>query len=177
MVIAASRMVVDLCGLVRRDHDDLDRALHVLVDPTTTADDLTALLDVFQLALAVHVAAEAIVVTWLLNGIVAPPALRMVVAQASYVHDAQQRAAIALAAVSPATSAWYERALELRVLVLDHTTRAELTRWTLQDHVPMILHSTLAARYATERMRVLARTSPLAIAQARASELARRACD
>jgi hypothetical protein len=164
-------MVKDLCGLVRRDHDDLDRALHVLVDPTTTNDELIALLDVFRLALAVHVAAEATVIATLLEGMVTPSALRMVVGLTHEEHAVEQRAAAALAAVSPGSSEWYERALELRVHVLDHAARAELTRWTLQDHIPMALHAGLASRYAIERMRVLARTSPVALAQARAAEL------
>jgi hypothetical protein len=53
------------------------------------------------------------------------------------------------------------------VLLLDHASRAELARWTLHDHVPLPLHRALAADYATERMRILARTSPIALARAR----------
>jgi hypothetical protein len=88
-------------------------------------------------------------------------------------HVAQQVAVDALAATRPGSDNWYARALELRVLVLDHATRAELARWTLQDHVPTALHHTLAHDYATERMRVLARTSPIALARATLYPVAR----
>jgi hypothetical protein len=165
-------MVSDLCGLVRRDHDDLDRALTIMVDEATRPDELVCILDVFRLALAVHVAAEATVYEVLLVRIDGPAALRMLVAQAQEEHVEQHRAAERLAATRPASIDWYSHALELRVLVLDHATRAELTRWTLQEHVPSEIHRALASGYATERMRALARTSPTQIAEAQLAQLA-----
>lgn len=160
-------MPSDVCGLVRRDHDDLDHALAAMVDTATRCDELATLLDIFRLALAVHAAAEAKVFGALVAHVATPPALRLLVGQARDEHAAQQAAALVLARTRPGSDDWYGRALELRVLVIDHASRAELTRWTLQDHVPIELHRELASQYATERLLVLSRTSPLAVAEAR----------
>ncbi|HEY1555812.1 MAG TPA: hypothetical protein VGF94_13330 [Kofleriaceae bacterium] len=156
---------------MRRDHDDLDRALVIMVDEATRPDDLAVMLDVFRLALAVHVAAEATVFEVLLARIDGPRALTMLVAQARDEHGAQYHAAERPAKARPASIDWYSRALELRVLVLDHAARAELTRWTLQEHVPVAIHRALASGYATERMRVLGRTSPMQVAEAQLAQL------
>jgi hypothetical protein len=162
-------MIPDVCALVRRDHDDLDRALGAMVDPTTPIGELPALLDVLKLALAVHVAAEGKVFETLLEALHGPEALRMIIEQTRSAHFDQSAALDGLAAARPGSATWYTRALELRVLILDHAERAELARWTLQDHVPLPLHRALARDYATERMRVLARASPIAVARAQLS--------
>ena len=52
---------------------------------------------------------------------------------------------------------------------MDHAVRAELSRSSLHDHVPAELQHELAREYATERMRVLATTSPVALAERRDS--------
>ena len=159
-------MTPDLCALVRRDHDDLDRALAVMADPNTATDELVAMLDVFKLALAVHTSAEAKVFDTLREAVAGPYALQLICEQSEAEHRAQHLMVDVLTATRPGTEAWYAGALELRVLVLDHARRAELARWTLQDHVPAPLHRALGRDYATERMRVLARTSPVAFARA-----------
>jgi hypothetical protein len=163
-------VVPDLCALVRRDHDDLDRALAAMVDAATPVDELAPLLDVFELALAVHVAAEAKVFDTLVAAVPAPPILQLVAAQARDDHAAQQLAADALHAARPGSDDWYARALDLRVLVVEQATRGDLERWTLQDHVPLALGRALAREYATERMRMLARSSPALLARARLAE-------
>ena len=156
-------MIPDVYALVRRDHDDLDRGLAAMVDPMTPAHELGTLLDVVKLALAVHVAAE----TSVFRPLLATPSLQRVAAEARHEHARQQAALDLLALARPASDTWYARALELRVLVLDHAQQAELVRWVLQDHVPAPVLRRLAADYATERMRVLARTSPLLLARER----------
>lgn len=165
-------MVPDLCALVRRDHDDLDRAIVAMLDSQTPHSELVTLVDVFRLALAVHVAAETKVLDALVIRLDPPPALRFVAAQAKREHIAQQDSLDELLRLAPGTGAWFAAVLELRVLLLDHAVRAELTRWSLQDHVPPADQRRLAAEYATERMRVLATTSPLALAVARAHAVA-----
>ncbi len=164
-------MGIDVCGLVRRDHDDLDRALGAMVDPRTSPKELATLLDVFRLALAVHTAAEAKVLDALLARVTGPRTLNMLALQTRVEHVAQRAAAEALVGIRPASIGWYDSALELRVTVMDHAVRAEQTRWTLEDHVPHDIQRVLAAEYATERMRVLASTSPIALAQSRDSLL------
>lgn len=156
-----------MCALVRRDHDDIDRAFAAMVDPATPPRELDDLLDIARLALAVHTAAEARVLELLLAHTTGPRTLALLATQTRLEHIAQHAAAEALTRIRPASIAWYEYALELRVLVLDHAGRADQLRWTLEDHVPRALQHLLGSEYATERMRVLASTSPLAIARRR----------
>ena len=160
-------MVPDVCALVRADHTDLDLALKAMVDPRKRADELRELLDIFRLALAVHVAAESRMYGKLVADVPAPRVLRQIADQSRDEHLAQERAADALGRAPPASDDWFSRALELRVLVLDHAARAELARWSISDHVPVLTQRVLAREYATERMRVLARTSPIALAHER----------
>jgi hypothetical protein len=162
----------DVCALVRRDHDGIDRAFAAMVDPATPPKELSNLLDVLQLALAVHTAAEARVMELLLARTSGPQALSMLVTQTRLEHVAQRAGVDALARIRPESIAWYEYALELRVLVLDHAGRAEQWRWTFEDHVPFGLQRQLGSEYATERMRVLASTSPIAMTQRRDAALA-----
>jgi hypothetical protein len=156
----------DVCALVRRDHDDLDRGLAAMVDAATPPDELTSLLDVFRLALAVHTAAEARVFELLL-GRVSSRSLTSAVSQARREHVAQRAAAEALVQVRPGSISWYEHALDLRVAVVEHAGRAEQLRWTFDDHVPLDVLRALASEYATERLRVLSSTSPLRLAERR----------
>lgn len=170
MLVHLRAMTLDVWGLVRSDHEDLDRALTAMVDPATRPKELANLLEVFRLALAVHTAAEAAVLDLLLSRVRAPRTLGMLATQTRVEHVAQRMAAETLLGVRPASLDWYHHALELRVLVVDHAFRANHTRWTLLDHVPADVRRTLASEYATERMRVLASTSPLLLAQRRDSK-------
>jgi hypothetical protein len=163
---------LDVCALVRRDHEDMDRAFAAMVDPVTPPNELSNLLDVMRLALAVHTAAEAKVLELLLARMTLPRTLGMLVTQTRLEHVAQRAGVDALTRIRPASLAWYEYALELRVLVLDHSGRADQLRWTLEDHVPHDLQRRLGSEYATERMRVLASTSPMIVAQLRDAALA-----
>jgi hypothetical protein len=157
-------MTFDVCALVRRDHDDLDRALGAMVDPATAPKELTNLLEVFRLALAVHTASEAKVLDLLVD---ADRGLGVLATAIRIEHTTQRATADALVSIRPASLGWYDCALELRVLVLDHAARSEQLRWTLEDHVSYRVQRQLAAEYATERMRVLASTSPLILAKRR----------
>jgi len=138
-----------------------------MVDPNTSPKELATLLDIFRLALAVHTASEAKLLETLLARVRGPRTLAMLALQTRIEHVAQRAAADALVAVRPASIGWYDATLELRVTVMDHAARAEQTRWTLEDHVPLEIQKTLAAEFATERMRVLASTSPIVLAQSR----------
>jgi hypothetical protein len=159
-------MVPDLYALVRRDHDDLDQGLAAMLETRTPVEDLPVLLDLFKLALAVHVAAEGKVLGSMVVRSMAPASLRALAAEAHREHVEQQRATDALASQPPGSDAWYASVLELRVLVVDHASRAELSRWAWLELLPGPVCRALASGYATERMRVLARTSPVALARA-----------
>jgi hypothetical protein len=157
-------MMLDVCALVRRDHDDLDRALNEMVDPHTSPAELSNLLDVFRLAHAVHSAAESKVLEKMMTRIGGARTLGILAMQARVEHVAQRAAADSLGLVRPGSIAWYSQALELRVLVLDHASRAELARTTFEEQLPAEIHREMAGEYATQRMRVLATTSPIATA-------------
>lgn len=160
-------MGLDLCGWVRRDHDDLDRALSCMCDAATPPKELANLVEVFRLALAVHSATEAHVLDLLLTRVGGPRTLSMIVTHTRIEHSAQRVAAERLLQIRPASLAWYEHAIALRDLVLDHASRSDRARWTFNDHLPAELHEALATEYARERMRVLGCTSPLDLAQRR----------
>lgn len=156
---------MDLCTIVRRDHDDLDRALRAMVEPTTPAQDLAPLLDGFRLGLAIHVVAECRVLATLITLVRPPGALRTELAQLRGEHVRQQETAERLAVLTPRTDDWYDCALELRVLVLDHAKREEYLRGSFDALIPSTIRRSLVAQYVSERMRLLATTSPLAVAR------------
>jgi len=157
----------DVCALVRRDHEDIDRAFSAMIDPATPPKELSNLLEILRLALAVHSAAEAKLLALLLARAESPRSLTMLACHTRLEHVAQRAAADDLTRMRPASISWYEHAIELRSFVLEHAARAEQMRWTLLDHVSPELYRTLGSEYATERMRVLASTSPLVVAHQR----------
>ena len=157
---------MDLSELVRRDHADLDRALIAMTSTTTPVGELSELLDVFRLALAVHIVAEACVLDVLLGVVTTPrDALRWAIAQVQQEHALQQAVAEDLETIEPGSAAWYDRAVKLRIDVLDHATHAELMRGSLEAHLSCDDRRMLASRFATERMRVLSTTSPMNMAR------------
>lgn len=157
----------DVCVLVRRDHDDIDRAFSAMIDPATPPKELSNLLEILRLALAVHSAAEAKVLDLLLTRAEGPRSLPSLASQSRLEHVAQRSAADALTRLRPGSLGWYEHTIELRVLVLEHAVRADQLRWTVLEHVSPELQKLMGSEYATERMRVLASTSPLALAHQR----------
>ena len=107
-----------------------------MLESRTPVEDLPVLLDLFKLALAVHVAAEGKVLGSMVVRSMAPASLRALAAEAHREHVEQQRATDALATQPPGSDAWYASALELRVLVADHASRAELSRWAWLELLP-----------------------------------------
>lgn len=156
---------MDLCSIVRRDHDDLDRALRAMVEPTTPAQDLAPLLDGFRLGLAIHLVAEWRVLASLITLVRPPGTLRTQLRELRDEHARQQETAERLAVLDPRTDDWYDCVLELRVLVLDHAKREEYLRGTFDALIPATIRRGLVAQYASERMRLLGTTSPLALAR------------
>ena len=136
-----------------------------MLDHETPPCEAVNLLDVFRLGLAVHLVAETRVLSTLVALVRPPPALRLQIAELRREHDVQQQAAERLAELEPCTDTWYARSLELRVLVLDHAKREDYLRAALDDYVPSAVGRGLVAEYATERMKLLATTSPLAVAR------------
>lgn len=157
---------MDFGGLVRRDHDDLDYALRAMASTATPTSELDELLDVYRLALAVHIVAEARVLARIASHVTRPrDALRWALAQVEREHASQRVAAEELTRVAVGTPAWYDRVLRLRIELLDHATREELMHASLEHHVTTDNRRNLASRFATERLHVLSTTSPLELAR------------
>ena len=148
------RVTADLSTLIQSDHDDLNRLLVAMVASATPVCELSERLDSFRLALAVHAAAEANVMRLLLARH-DEPALRAIAELTEAEHLRMQTLAAAMSRSRPGSEQWYADALELRIAALDHATRAELARWTLDDRVVQGRRQILAADYATERFRIL----------------------
>ena len=133
-----------------------------MTSTTQPVADLPELLDVFRLALAVHIVAEARVLHTLLEVVTTPrDALRWVVSQVQREHALHNAAAEDLTAIAPGSARWYDCASRLRSDVLDHATRADLMRGSFEAHLSSTERRMLASRFATERMRVLSTTSPM----------------
>jgi hypothetical protein len=160
--------MVELETLLHHDHEDLELALSMIVDAETAIADLPNLLEVLRLALAVHVTAEARVWDRLLASDPVRP-LQAKLALTRIEHTRQQLAADELARLVAGSSEWYERAIELQAIVLDHAWEIQQPNRSLRVHLDDTTYARLAGSYATERMRVLATTSPVRLAQAMTS--------
>lgn len=159
-------MVVDLCGLVRRDHEDLDRALLAMVEPHKTRETLLGLLNGARLALSAHIEAETEVMQVFMTRSPSRLGMRKHLDEIASQHRAQDAALHAIRNTSPGTTSWYFRVVELRVLVLDHASREPYLRAALSEHISDEDNRQLARDYATERLRQLALMYPFELARA-----------
>jgi hypothetical protein len=156
-------MAKDFLALLRRDHDELDRGLTELVEPSTHVGEMRVTLDGVRLGLAAHSEAEDIVLSVVLTWFEAPPRLQVLAAQGRAAHLAQEAALAALVGSRPGSNAWRDRALELRDLVRSHASEEESQLLPLlREHAPDHLFQSLAGRFATERLRQLAMLQPSA---------------
>ena len=129
------------------------------LDPAATIEELRASLDGVRLGLIAHAEAEDIV----LGRFEVVPALELVVAQTRAAHLAQERALSALVSLRPGTTAWRNRALQLRELIADHARDEEAHLLpALRQHTPVELYAQLAGLFATQRLRQLAMLQPSA---------------
>jgi hypothetical protein len=155
VLFLSDSMLADLTALIRRDHDDLDRSLTAMADPTTSPGDALALLDAFRIGFTAHAVAQGTVLREVL-GPLAPPRVLTTSMQAMFNdHRDQARALAVLARTRPSTNAWSTAVLELRVKLVEHAIRDELLQVSLYDHVSGDTRRALASGYATERLRKL----------------------
>ena len=166
----------DVCELVRRDHDDIERAVTEMVDPQRTPAELAESLDTLRLVLAVHIASQAKVFDALRAHGRDLGILKLVAMQEHDDHVGQRNLVRALLQTRPASLAWYDLALRLRIAILDHDFRADQDVWSMREHVSPELRTQLAELYATQRMLVVTSTSPYRIVEQRVlAEAVRRA--
>ena len=142
-------MVNDVTSLVREDHDQLDHMLLVLA--AASPAEAFELFDRLQTRFAAHVFAQTFALRDVLGPAPFPRALAMIVRKLEDEHRNQARALAAIALASPGTRAWVERTLELHALVLDHATREEHMRASLEDHVSGESRRVLSDVYSTVR--------------------------
>lgn len=157
--------MVDLSGLVRRDHEDLDRALLAMVAPRMTRETLLGLLDGARLSLSAHIEAETEVMQVFMSRSPSRLGMGKYLNEIASHHRAQHEALHAIRETSPGTTSWYFRVVELRVLVLDHTSREPFLRAALAEHISLDDNQQLARDYATARLRLLALMYPFELAR------------
>jgi len=152
-------MPTDFFTLLRRDHNDLQKELTHLLDPTATIAQLRSSLDGVRLGLIAHVEAEDIV----LSRFDVVPELQVLVAQARAAHLAQEAALSSLVTARPGTASWRDRAHHLRELVHHHAQQEEKYLLpALRQHAGEDDVASLAGRFATERLRQLSMLQPSA---------------
>jgi hypothetical protein len=147
-------MPADFSMLLRRDHADVRAELALLLQPGAPAHELRGALDGVRLGLIAHAEAEDIV----LAPFEAVPELQALIARARAAHLAQEGALSALVCARPGSVAWRHYAIHLGELVAGHEVdEAEHLLPALRAHPA---YATLAARFATMRLRQLSMLQP-----------------
>jgi hypothetical protein len=143
--------MLELCSLVRRDHDDLLYALRVMSEPLSDEAHVIAALDRLRIVFPAHAEAETIVLSNMLEHTRPPPELYFLVSQVVAAHLAQETAVAELVQLRPGTTTFRERARYARhmfVLHADH--EAACLHPVLPDLVPREVFRGLAKTYALE---------------------------
>jgi hypothetical protein len=148
-------MPTDLGGLIRADHDDLDRALLALID-AASSDESALLVDALHVGLGAHAAAERVVLRDLLGPVASSRLISGLVENLVDEHCRHATMLASLGSLRRGSTEWTASILELRVAILDHAAREELVGTTLLGHVAPARRRALASEYATERLRRLA---------------------
>ncbi|HUJ62629.1 MAG TPA: hemerythrin domain-containing protein [Kofleriaceae bacterium] len=153
-------MATDFLALLRRDHDDLERALAVLVQPTATFDQIRTALDGIRLGLTAHAEAEDIVLARGFADVSLVRELETLIGASRAGHLAQEGALASLMCAPPATPGWRDRARHLRVLVAEHASWEERNVLPTLKALAPEAYGLLAGAFATERLRQLAMLQP-----------------
>lgn len=156
-------MPTDVWMLLRRDHDELERALAVLVEPGSSALELCDAIEAVHLGLAAHTEAERAMLHAALDSARPPAAVYALCAQVVAAHRSQHRTLASLETARRGTDAWRELAAQLRSLIgrhAEHESGCVLP--ALRVHLPNETYSLLAGSYASARLRALG-TVPIAI--------------
>jgi hypothetical protein len=147
---------MDVHSLLRRDHDELERVLQIMIAPSSTEPELREALEAVHVGLAAHAEAESVMLRAMLD-VAHPPALvYLLCSQVVAAHLAQEGALVSLEATRPGTQAWRDRAAHLRNLI-DHHDEHEsaCVLPALRDYLPSDVYTRLAGSYASARLRAL----------------------
>jgi hypothetical protein len=146
-----------LVQLLRRDHDDILRALARMLDLNASPTEARDALDTASLGLAVHATAESRLFASITQ-IQPIPALQWLATTARREHLRQQATAQGLDGEAPL---WYQRGIELHETLVEHGSHGDRVAAVLKECLPRRVFDGLAGRYATERLRILGATSPV----------------
>jgi hypothetical protein len=159
-------MPLDLAALVRRDHDDIGYGLDLIIDPSTSPARVLDAVDGVRLGFRIHAIAEERVFR-VLGRLQPLPLIADATERAMRDHiDQEVMLDRFLHGDQPGSPRWYEWVLEVRETMTRHAFAADMMALRLRDAIPSRLFEQLASRYATERLRVLADTRPLAFSEA-----------
>ena len=146
-------MRTDLGGLIRSDHEDLDRMLVALIDSSGSADEAAFLIDALRVGLEAHAVAERAVLRDLLGPVASSRLVSDLVRNLLDEHRKHANMLAALTLLRAGSTEWRTSLLELRIAVLDHAAREDLVGATLLGCVGPARRRALAGEYATERLR------------------------
>lgn len=149
--------VVDLGQLLARDHDQLDRAIVFLMEPSTHVVDRRAALDAARVSFAAHADAEAAVLYAALGHVCeGKHDIAGLVAEVLAAHRVQESILRRMDATAR-TDDWMCATVRLRRTLFVHASEEQnrLLR-TLREHISANEFQRLAGGYAAEKMRALA---------------------
>jgi hypothetical protein len=153
---------MDIRMLLQRDHEDLERGLTALLDPTASIAHIRTNLDGIRLGLTAHAEAEDIVFNVAIAHSTAARVLTLVIEEASQAHHVQEVALAALVCAPLGSAAWYDNASWMRELVIEHAKYEEECVLEAIGELAPEVYPELAARFATERLRQLSMLAPSA---------------
>jgi hypothetical protein len=148
--------VVDLGQLLARDHEQLDRAIAFLMEPSTQVVDRRAALDAARVSFAAHADAEAAVLYAALDHVCeGKHDIAALVAEVLASHRVQESILRRMDA-SARTDDWMCATVRLRRTLHVHAGE-EQTRLlrSLREQIPACEFQRLAGGYAAEKMRAL----------------------
>jgi hypothetical protein len=146
-----------LVELLRRDHQDIVRALARMLDPSASVREGRDALEGARLGLAVHVTAESRLFASVTQ-VQPTPALQWLATTARREHLRHQAVVQGLDVGGPL---WYQRGFELWETLIEHASHTDGVVAVLRECLPRRLFDDLAGRYATERLRILGAASPV----------------
>lgn len=152
---------MDLALLVARDHEQLDRAIALLVEPRATPEDRRTALDAARVSLATHADGEAKVLHAALSHVAAPQDFAGLVAQVLAAHRTQESILRRMDHHADRGD-WVCAAVRLRRSLLAHAEHEQtIVMGALRRCMPPLEYQRLAGTYASERMRAAGMLSSL----------------
>jgi hypothetical protein len=166
--------VVDIALLLARDHDQLDRAIAFLMDPSATYDDRASALEAARVSFAAHADADAAVLYRAMSQVASKHELAGLVAQVLAGHRIQE-SILRRMDVGARSEHWMCATVRLRRSLHTHAEDEQsIMMPTLREWVPPLEYQRLSSIYATEKVRALGLMSALVPISQRAARQAQR---